>query len=743
MNSPLQSDPWIGRLLGEHQRYRLERVLGIGGMGDVFVAVDTLLANKQVALKLLKGNLVTIEAFRKRFEREVALCAALKGDHIVQVHDYGVTTEGYPFYVMEYLTGETLGQRLEREKRLSPEESISIINQVCAGLQVAHEGVTLRRESDGTTEHVKIIHRDLKPDNIFLVNTMLGSLAKILDFGIAKVFGDRQDGYKTLTEMNMFIGTFHYAAPERLENENTVDGRADIYSLGIVLYEMLSGNNPFGLDLHNYPVSDASWIVAHTTKPIIPLRSQPGCEQLSADLEAVVMRCLQKSPDDRFVSVVELSRALKALVPKIRTNEAVRTQPLPQSSTDRMPGIPLPEQLASPDATTISVPLGSHTPDRSADVTMQLMPLSQTPKQGDSQIPLEPSTATSNAVDATMPLSQIPKRASSRVPIGSAADDRDTAYSNPQHGAPPPDTATTQPVTPFPTELVNKNTLLHSGKLLLLLAGIVVALGAIATGVLYHLQEKARENETLSAITSLQTQAKYRDCITQAQAIASSSDIYNKAQITLNQCQLGQAKKLAAENKFADALKLAGAIPQPSSTYPEAQVAIASWSKQAMTQATAQYQSGKLDLAIAQLKAIPTTSPTYPEAKAAIAQWQKDWQVAETQFQAATAALKANNPQAAIDAANKIPKISFWQEKVKPVVRDADSLIAKQNIPPVVNPEVTTPSSAPEVINSSPESSQPATPPESSKTETPREDPPSVIVGPRPNQNSSQNDNGI
>jgi len=131
MNPPSQPDPWIGRLIGDlasagRQRYRLEKRLGAGGMGDVFLAMDTLLG-QQVALKLIKDTLVTSAMLRKRFEREVAVCAALKSDNIVQVSDYGITAEGYPFYVMEYLRGQSLGQLLRQQKRLSVEQTMSII----------------------------------------------------------------------------------------------------------------------------------------------------------------------------------------------------------------------------------------------------------------------------------------------------------------------------------------------------------------------------------------------------------------------------------------------------------------------------------------------------------------------------------------------------------------------------------------------------------------------------------------
>lgn len=312
MNSPLQKDNWLGRCVGDRQRYRLEQHLGSGGMGDVFIARDVPIG-KLVALKILKGSLVESADLRKRFEREVTLCAALKSDHIVNISDYGVTDEGYPFYVMEYLQGLSLGQLLRQQQQLGIERSASIVIQVCQGLRLAHQGVTLWQNGATASKQIKVVHRDLKPDNIFLVPTALGELVKILDFGIAKICNDTNE-FTNLT--NVFIGTFHYAAPEQFELGTEVDERADIYSLGVILYEMLTGTDPFGFNFrrHNNTISGMSWVFAHASKPPIQLRSQPDCGHFSLQLETVVMQCLQKSPRDRFASVDELSSALQAAV---------------------------------------------------------------------------------------------------------------------------------------------------------------------------------------------------------------------------------------------------------------------------------------------------------------------------------------------------------------------------------------------------------------------------------------------
>ena len=327
-----ESNQWVG----ENQRYHLEKRLGGGGMGDVFLATDTRLG-KSVALKLLKESLAGSDEMRMRFERELAICAALKSQHIVQVSDYGVTLDGHPFYVMEYLQGQTLGELLRNTHQLPVHQACNIITQVCAGLQPAHEGVVFKQEKRGA-ERIKVVHRDLKPANIFLVPTALGDLVKIIDFGIAKI-RHLQAEYTNATEV--FLGTCHYSAPEQLDAIKDLDERADIYSLGLILYEMLTGVDPFGLDFKQTPVSGERWIFAHAAKAPQSIRSQPGCEQVSPELEAVVLRCLQKSPKERFASVQALSQALQAAVsglPDVESfedNTQLTQQPPPP--TDLLP----------------------------------------------------------------------------------------------------------------------------------------------------------------------------------------------------------------------------------------------------------------------------------------------------------------------------------------------------------------------------------------------------------------------
>jgi len=533
MKSPAQPDPWLGRSIGDRQRYRLDKRLGMGGMGDVFIAMDTLLG-KQVALKLLKDTLSGSEALRKRFEREVAICAALKSDHIVEISDYGVTADGYPFYVMEYLRGQSLGQLLWQQQRLSVERTVSIITQMCEGLRLAHAGVTLWRNGGTTSEHVKVVHRDLKPDNIFLVPTALGELVKILDFGIAKI---RDNSVEQTNLTSAFIGTFRYAAPEQLGVAQNLDERADIYSLGILLYEMLSGADPFGFGIKAHSTTAVSWAIAHRSKPPIPLRSQPGCESVSPKLEAVVLRCLQKSPQERFASVEELNGALQAAAMSGEDSEESTADDRSLDST-RQGVLDLISmvQLAPP-------------PKQDAENSTVNRPLNPTRKRVPDTTIAHPSPPLEHGINETR-ISQQLTRSREGVTNASSAQ------------------------IPIPSRHRREPTRL----LFLLGVGIVIGLAAIS-GIYTYMQWQLRETQALDAIKTLKTEAKFQDCIIKAKTVAQDSTLYDDAQSLLNECQVEHAKQLAAENNFTEAITAAKKIPEDSPLYPKAQALIKEWSE--------------------------------------------------------------------------------------------------------------------------------------------------------------------
>ncbi len=353
MSSPSPT-PWLNQRLGNPPRYRLDQCLGSGAFGDVFLAMDLRLG-RRVAVKILKGALAKHRDLLIRFEREVALSVALESEHIVQVIDYGVALDEYPFYVMEYLQGQTLSQLLARQGRLSVEQAVAIVVQLCAGLEVAHTGVTLWKHEATVAEPIKIIHRDLKPANIFLIPTPLGERVKILDFGIAKKLHLSQTTERTMLTQ-AFLGTFRYAAPEQLRSAWELDERADIYSLGMIFYEMLSGTDPFGILAHAASRrSEQSWAMAHAAMAPKPLRQQPNCEQISVELEAAVMRCLGKRPAERFSSVAELRDSLYP----ISINAAV-ISPLMPKTPEPTVSHPVPSQNFPAQDPTIHRPISQY-----------------------------------------------------------------------------------------------------------------------------------------------------------------------------------------------------------------------------------------------------------------------------------------------------------------------------------------------------------------------------------------------
>ncbi|MEN9220824.1 MAG: serine/threonine-protein kinase [Thermostichus sp. BF3_bins_97] len=292
-----------GKLIG--QRYQLVQSISAGGMGQVFKAIDTRLFNRPVAVKLLHQNLAgdtnTQRQLRKRFGQEIRI-STLLGEHpfIVKVLDYGLENN-QPYLVMEYLTGHSLGELMLKYKPMPPSRVVNIARQVCAGLYYAH---SLETNQDG--HPVKgVIHRDIKPSNIFaLKDETLGETVKILDFGIAKLLSDVSIALGTQT--TGFLGTVRYASPEQVRGEE-LDARSDIYSFGVVLYRMLTGQQPLRPKTDSFP----GWYDAHNHQPPQPFDRSELPYDIPAELEQVVLSCLAKDPDQRPQDMKILSAQLE------------------------------------------------------------------------------------------------------------------------------------------------------------------------------------------------------------------------------------------------------------------------------------------------------------------------------------------------------------------------------------------------------------------------------------------------
>ena len=267
-------------------KYRVERVLGEGGMGIVVAAIHEAL-RQRVAIKLLRpGALESTEALG-RFEREARAAASLRSEHVARVLDIGKLEDGRPYMVMEYLEGIDLGEMIDSGRKLAPWEAVDFVLQACEAIAEAHGN--------------RIVHRDLKPRNLFLAQTVDGRpLVKVLDFGISKVAGGVED--MQLTRTTEVIGSPSYMSPEQLRSSKLVDLRTDIWALGVILYELLTGRLPF----YANTVTELVAIVLMDQEPT--LRSVR--EDIPDGLAAIVSRCLAKQPDARFQTVGELAYAL-------------------------------------------------------------------------------------------------------------------------------------------------------------------------------------------------------------------------------------------------------------------------------------------------------------------------------------------------------------------------------------------------------------------------------------------------
>lgn len=268
-------------------RYEVERWIGGGGMGAVYLARHAMLQHR-VALKLLHPSIAQRGDILERFLREARATASLGNRHIVRVHDCAVTPEGTAFIAMEKLDGESLQSLLDRETKVEPARAVEIVLQVLEGLGEAHAA--------------GIVHRDMKPGNVFLTRPEAApEFATILDFGISKM---RSGNVAALTQTGTVMGTPHYMAPEQIWNAKDIDHRADLYAVGVMLYEMLAGRLPYEAN------NTAELLVKACTTEPIPLRDLATA--LPPPLVQVVDRAMARDPGQRYQSAGEFAAALRA-----------------------------------------------------------------------------------------------------------------------------------------------------------------------------------------------------------------------------------------------------------------------------------------------------------------------------------------------------------------------------------------------------------------------------------------------
>lgn len=272
-------------------KYRVERVLGVGGMGVVVAAMHMQL-ERRVALKFMLPEVLGDGAALERFQREARAAARLRSEHVAHILDVGLLDTGSPYMVMEYLEGSDLAAILRSEGPLEVPVLADYVTQALDAVAEAHA--------------VGVIHRDLKPSNFFVTRRADGSAwLKVLDFGISKAASPAA-GDLSLTETRAIVGSPPYMAPEQLRSNKIVDVRTDIWSLGVTLYQLVSGRLPFTAETYSALVLQ---VVMDEPAPLVPPRPIP------AGFDALVWRCLEKDPALRFQNVAQLAEALAPFAP--------------------------------------------------------------------------------------------------------------------------------------------------------------------------------------------------------------------------------------------------------------------------------------------------------------------------------------------------------------------------------------------------------------------------------------------
>jgi tRNA A-37 threonylcarbamoyl transferase component Bud32 len=276
------TDAFIGQTIGG--RYRIVKLLGEGGMGAVYLGEQNIGGTlRKVAVKTLHLHLSNDPKIKQRFERECATVAELQHPNTIQLYDYGTTEEGILYMVMEFVQGDSLASILEKKGALDPARTQHIIQQICDALGEAHA--------------LGIVHRDLKPDNIVLTERAK-DWVKVLDFGIAKRSEAPDKEEAKLTQQGTVLGTPPYMSPEQFTGK-PIDARSDIYSIGVMAYEMLAGTLPFSAS------TPWEWATQHMTVAPQPLQVTPNGASLPPAMAAAIMRALSKDPAARFSTTKE------------------------------------------------------------------------------------------------------------------------------------------------------------------------------------------------------------------------------------------------------------------------------------------------------------------------------------------------------------------------------------------------------------------------------------------------------
>src|SRR6188472_3685134 len=284
-----------GQLLAD--RYRLEKRIGKGAMGQVYLASDTKFASRKVAVKTVRQDILSSDNLQEgeaiaRFEREAQAAASIQHPNTVSVTDFGETDDGIFYLVMEYVEGETLHKLLRREGTLSVKRAVTLLREIADGVDAAHE--------------LGILHRDLKPANIFIMQKGKGGdgFVKVGDFGLAKIVNQTvtDAASKATPSSRGIIGTPEFMSPEQMHPETGVDKRADLYALGTIAYLMLGGKTPFTGDMMQLVMQK----IMHQPPPLSSIRTD-----IPPEVDRVIMQALEIDPANRPSSVSDWIKELE------------------------------------------------------------------------------------------------------------------------------------------------------------------------------------------------------------------------------------------------------------------------------------------------------------------------------------------------------------------------------------------------------------------------------------------------
>ncbi|MEA5513093.1 serine/threonine-protein kinase [Nodularia sp. UHCC 0506] len=338
-----EKDVYIGKFL--NNRYLIKDLIGKGGMGRVYLAEDLAKGRIQVAIKILVMSLET-QKMSQRFAREIFIGAQLgrKSKNIVRILSYGMTDDKIPFYVMEYLQGKNL-KKIIQVQPLTTKRFLYICYQICLGLRYAHQGISLKGEI------YPIVHRDIKPENIFITeNTEKCEIVRILDFGIAKFLTERNG----ITLTDSFIGSLPYCSPEHMEGRKLLDVRSDIYSLGVLMFEMLTGKHPFQTETNSF----GSWYQAHHFQKPLEFEKVNSQVKIPLRLQELVLNCLAKEVSDRPANISKVLETLKQVKLEIFNHQTGNNHEV-KSTTSSLQLVPV---VSSPEKECLQKSWPKHKP---------------------------------------------------------------------------------------------------------------------------------------------------------------------------------------------------------------------------------------------------------------------------------------------------------------------------------------------------------------------------------------------